>query len=133
MGLEAISRGASSAVLIDRSRDAIKIIEENAKKTGLYSQCKIINADASEYLRRTAGEQFDIVFLDPPYASGLYAPMLKAMLRANCLKPSSVIVLESDFDNIIENDSELSDAFEVRKMSRYSKTVITLLGLKEAK
>ena len=133
MGLEAISRGASYAVLVDRSREAIKIIEENAKRTRLYDQCKIINSDASEYIRRAVGEKFDIIFLDPPYASNLYAPILKAILKAKCIKPTSIIVLESDFENIIENDNELADTFEVKKVSKYSKTVITLIGLKETK
>ena len=131
MGLEAISRGAASAVLIDRSREAIKIIEENARKTKLIDQCKIVNSDALEYLKRTRNDQFDIIFLDPPYASGLYAPVLKALLHANCLKKNTIIVLESDIDDLISKDSELSSAFEVKKSSRYSKTVITLIGLKE--
>ena len=131
MGLEAISRGAQSATLIDRSREAIKIIEENARKTKLSDQCRIINSDALEYLKRVKNEQFDIIFLDPPYASGLYTPVLKALLCEKCLKKNTIIVLESDIEDLINRDDELSSAYEVKKTSRYSKTVITLIGLKE--
>ena len=131
LGLEAISRGADSAVLIDQSRQAIRIIQENAEKTKLSSQCTVLQADALEYLRRSRGMQYDIVFLDPPYASGLYLPILRALIENGILKPHSMIICESDFDVIFRNEPELADRFSVVKQSKYSKTVITILALKE--
>ena len=131
LGLEAISRGADSAVLIDQSRQAIRVIQENAEKTKLASQCTVLQADALEYLRRSRGMQYDIVFLDPPYASGLYLPILRALIENGILKPHSMIVCESDFDEIFRNEPELADRFSVVKQSKYSKTVITILALKE--
>lgn len=132
LGLEAVSRGAAHAVLVDKSKDAVKIIEENAIKTKLALDCTIKLSDAMDYLRRNRGTRFDIVFLDPPYAAGLYAPMLRAMIDCDILKPTSIIVCESDSDEIFAKDEVLATSFEIKRVSRYSKTVITLLTPKEA-
>lgn len=131
MGLEAISRGAASATLVDSSKEAIRIIEDNAKKTRLENECIIRNSDCMDFIRRSKGKRFDVIFIDPPYASGLYKPVLKELLAADMLKKASIIVCESDCDELIDKDAILTSAFRVRKTSRYSKTVITVLELAE--
>ena len=132
MALEALSRGASHAVLIDRTPEAIKIIQENAEKTKLQSQCTIYRSDALDYIRRNQGKQFDIIFLDPPYASDLYQKSFKALYECQMLKPSTLIVCESDSDRIFGNDVALKEQFQTVKTSRYSKTIISILSLKES-
>ena len=127
MALEALSRGASEAVLIDKSKNAIRIIERNAEKSKLSSYCQIYNFDALDYIRRSKDKKFDIIFLDPPYASGLYQPVLSALCDNNMLKPTSIIVCESDSDKLFEGAEELKDKYSVKRSSKYSKTVITLL------
>ena len=57
LALEALSRGAESAVLIDESEKAVEIIKENAKKTGLMKQCCIARQDYSEYLKSASGRE----------------------------------------------------------------------------
>ena len=84
--------------------------------------------DWSDYVRRFAGEKFDIVFLDPPYAAGLYAPALSALLSAGMLKPTTLIVCESDTAEIFAKDKDLAARFKEVRVSRYSKTVITILA-----
>ena len=104
MALEALSRGASEAVLIDKSKNAMRVIEKNAEKCRLTDMCKIINSDALDYIRRNKGKKFDIIFLDPPYASGFYQPVLNALYVNDMLKPTSIIVCESDFGELLEGD-----------------------------
>lgn len=128
MALEALSRGASSAVLVDQNKDSIKIIEENALKTKLYPQCQIWKSEYMDYIRRNRGERFDIVFLDPPYASQFYLPALKALLTYDLLKPTSVIVCESGEEDIFRGDRELEKHYNVIKTAHYSKTFITILS-----
>lgn len=130
MALEALSRGAASAVLIDKSKNALRIIEKNVSKTKLSDVCDIRNSDALDYIKRNRGQHFDIVFLDPPYASGLYQPVLKALSEYDLLKPTSVIVCESDFSELLNGDKMLENTYCVKRSSKYSKTVITLLELK---
>ena len=131
MALEAISRGAASAVLVDKSKEAGKIIAKNIEKTRFGESCRVFGMDYAEYIRRYAGEKFDIVFLDPPYAAGLYAPALRALLEADMLKSTSMIVCESDSADMFAKDSLLADRFETVKVSKYSRTVITILSPKK--
>ena len=130
MALEALSRGASEAVLIDKSKNAIRIIEKNAEKCKLVSQCEIRNTDAQDYIKRNNGRKFDVIFLDPPYASGLYQPILSLLYQCEMLKPTSIIVCESDFSELFDGAPTLEDIYRVKKSVKYSKTVITLLELK---
>jgi len=71
LAIEALSRGAERATIIDQSRDAVNIIIENAKKTHLFEKCRVSAADYSSFIRGASGrETYDIVFLDPPYDGG---------------------------------------------------------------
>ena len=130
MALEALSRGAASAAMVDMNRDAVRIIEENALKTNLYPQCKIWRMDYMDYIRRNHGEVFDLVFVDPPYAAKLYRPVLQALLQYKMLKPTTLIVCESGAAEIFEGDEALAARFETVKCAQYSKTYITILSPK---
>ncbi len=128
MALEALSRGASHAVMIDRSPLAVKVITENAEKTKLLSQCTIKKEDYLDYIRRNKGKKFDIVFLDPPYLSGYYNIALKALLDNEMLKPSTLIVCESGEQDIYGDNKELSLLFNIIKQSRYGKICISIIS-----
>ena len=67
MALEALSRGAESALLADSGTDAVNIIKSNAKKARLYEKCRVLCSDYKSVIRGCADrEKFDIIFLDPP-------------------------------------------------------------------
>lgn len=132
MALEALSRGASHAVAVDKALPAIKIITENAEKTKLISKCTIVRDEYLGFIKRNRGRKFDIVFLDPPYASGYYSIALKAMLDNDMLKPSTMIICESGEQVIFNGDEALEKRFYVVKHSRYSKTFITILSPTES-
>ena len=133
MGLEAVSCGASSAVLCDKERDAVSIITKNVEKTRLGEVCTVVCADYAECIRRMAqlGKRFDLVFLDPPYATTLVRDALLAMQKAGVLKPTSLIVCESDKSDLVTNDLILSEAFEMIKQNRYGIAYITLISPKK--
>jgi len=63
LGIEALSRGATSATLVDRR---IALARRNVEALGLSERCEVIRADVTQFLRRQ-GERFDLVFCDPPY------------------------------------------------------------------
>ena len=131
MALESISRGASFAVMVDRSFDAVKIINDNVVKTKFLDQCEVRREDYVSFLNRYRGERFDIVFLDPPYASGFYAPALKKLVERDMIKPTTLIVCESDFEDIFGEDTELSACFDIIKQTGYGRVYITLLSPKK--
>lgn len=126
MALEALSRGASSATLVDKSKNAIDIIRYNADKTRLMDRCTIYQSDYLDFIKRNSSNKYDIVFLDPPYALNMYKPALKALLDSSMLKPSSLIICESGEDAVFDKDEFLASHFTIEKQSRYSNTYITV-------
>ena len=101
MGLEALSRGAASATIVDQSPDAVKIIKTNAQKTKLFDRCVILTKDYKAYLKGTK-EKFDIIFLDPPYDTNMLAEAMRIILEQDMLNYQGSIVLESGSDDIPE-------------------------------
>ena len=128
MGLEAVSRGAAGATFIDKSKDAAKIISQNMEKTKLSPFCRLFNSDVQDFIRITKGKkQYDVVFIDPPYALRAVAPTLKALLDGNMLKPTSIIVCESEEADVFENDYALAENFEIIRKSKYGMAHITIV------
>lgn len=97
LALEALSRGAEFAVINDASREAANIIKENAQKTKLMPQCRILSADWKDYIRMAKGrEQFDLLLLDPPYTEGLLDEILAALVEADLPSENAILICESD-------------------------------------
>ncbi len=132
MALEALSRGAADATLVDKSAQAISIIRSNAEKTKLIGDCKIVKDEYLSFIKRNGENAFDVVFLDPPYAAGFYCPALAAMLEHGMLKSTSIVICESDTELIFGNDTTLADRFTTVKQARYGRTFITILSPKES-
>ena len=127
MALEALSRGAKHAVMLDKSPLAIKVMSENAEKTRLSALCEIKRADFLDFIKQSRARKFDIVFLDPPYDSGFYKIALENLLDNDMLKPSSIIICESGNEEIFDGDENLSKRFSLLKQSRYGRIYITIL------
>lgn len=137
LGLEAVSRGATHADLVDRSKDAVEIIRRNATKTRLALDCGIFCADFSEFLQKHKGRgQYDLVFLDPPYTSKSVPDALRLLIRYELLKPIFTIVCETrGEEDVFSGDKELMSHFEIKKQTRYGVACVTILepnGAEEA-
>lgn len=150
MAIEALSRGASKATLIDSSRDVVNIIIENAKKTRTFDRCRISCSDYGSFLKGAAGrEKYDLVFLDPPYASGYISKALRGLSEGGMLAAGSHIICETEntippkaktirkdesvaksyiLNDIFGGDEQLMSKFEILRSSLYSHTRITILS-----
>ena len=128
MGLEAVSRGADHAVLVDQSKDAVKIIQKNAEKTRLAEDCTVICSDFAEFLRQRRGkEPFDIIFIAPPYAMRACKAAVETILENRLLKPHGILVLESAEPDPLGTGTPLSEKFEVVKSARYGAAYVNIL------
>ena len=94
LGIEALSRGAASAVFVDQRRDAAALVGENLKLTGLAGRGRVLCADAMAFLD-TCREKYDLVFLDPPYATGLLEQALGKITQFDILRQHGIMVCES--------------------------------------
>jgi 16S rRNA (guanine966-N2)-methyltransferase len=100
LGLEALSRGATSAVFVEREHAALSALRRNIKELGFEGRATVLGADVCTGLRRLAGSdaRFSWVFLDPPYVKeteGVLAELAGSGLLTSC----AVIVLEHDRRN----------------------------------
>jgi 16S rRNA (guanine966-N2)-methyltransferase len=94
LGLEALSRGAAHATFLDTDADAVRLIGENLRKLGEAANAKVVRADAARPPPSRADEACDVVFLDPPYRSGLAVPALAALADSGWLKPGAIVAVE---------------------------------------
>ncbi|MBQ8057489.1 MAG: 16S rRNA (guanine(966)-N(2))-methyltransferase RsmD [Ruminococcus sp.] len=98
MGIEALSRGCANATFIDKSKAAIKVIDRNLSVTNLKQFAKVYNADSVNFIRNSIDE-YDIVFLDPPYNKGILQEIMP--LVAQRMKKTGVIICESALNDEI--------------------------------
>ena len=121
LGIEALSRYAEKCVFVDSSKNAIDVVRANLKKTPFSDKSEVILSDSIEYLKMTTG-QFDIIFLDPPYAAGLYEAVLSVIKKRKLLKQGGLIVAECDTTHELDPQD-----FEIIKNKNYGKIRLYVL------
>ncbi len=129
MGLEAVSRGASRADFVDVSEAACGIIRENIALTRLDGNCRVFCRKAQDFLKTGTNETYGLVFLDPPYASGLIPEVLETLVSQHRLDRDALVVIETGED--FEPDPGLP--FETVKRNKYGLNHILILRYKEGK
>ncbi|MBA2795479.1 16S rRNA (guanine(966)-N(2))-methyltransferase RsmD [Streptococcus porcinus] len=95
LAIEAVSRGMSQAILVERDRGAQAIIQENIKMTKSESQFQLLKMDARQALLQL-DQAFDLIFLDPPYAKEEIAATIEFLDQKSLLGPEVMIVCETD-------------------------------------
>ena len=122
LGIEALSRGAQSAVFVDEREDACKLIRENLNRTKLESLAKVVRSDYMSYLR-SSKESFDIILLDPPYAEVYLENSLKMITEIDILQSGGIIVAERPLGK--ELPWEFT-GYTRSKDYKYGKTLLTI-------
>ncbi len=120
LGIEALSRGARSAVFVDSAKAAQKCIAENIKNCGFSDIAKIKTGDALMYLS-SAFERFDIAFLDPPYAAEQLPVVLPALSKV--MRPGGMVLCETT-KNI--DLPETVGSLKLEKEYRYGSTKVLM-------
>lgn len=120
LGIEALSRGAESAVFVDSDKKAIKVVKENLEKTRLSDKALVAQTDSVAFLKMT-DRVFDIVFLDPPYSTGLLERALGAL--SDRVADGGTVVCEMPYGDVLPD--EAGDLKKYRDY-KYGKTVVTV-------
>ena len=128
LALEALSRGAREAVLVDRDREAHRVEVLNAERLGYAGRTQILLADALAACGRLAreGRRFDLVFLDPPYAIGDLRPVTGALLPL--LAEDALVVTEHQAGH----PYAVCEALEEADTRRWGYAGVTIYRRKEA-
>lgn len=124
IALEALSRGAKRAVMIEKDTEALRFIIENVNALGFQERCRAYKNDvfrAIEILARK-GEKFSIIFMDPPYQDNVCTKVLEHIEKFEILGEKGIIICEH---HAFEEMAERVGSFQKIDERRYQKKVIT--------
>ena len=122
LGIEALSRGAVSAAFVDQSDAACRLIRENLRRVKMENQGKVMRRDYLEYLSRCR-EDYDIIFLDPPYAEVFLENALKRIAEIDILRSGGIIVAERPLGKELPWDFE---GYTRSRDYKYGQILVTL-------
>ena len=121
LGIEALSRGAASAVFVDESTDAVKLVRANLAVCKL--EARVVQTESIGYLGGCG--QFDLIFLDPPYDTGLLDKALENVVQFDILAEGGIIVCESRREKVLP---QLQPPYHLLTERNYGKIKLTLYG-----
>ena len=119
LGIECLSRGAAEAVFIDENTAAVKIVKENLRTCGFTAA--VLQQDALSYLRHCG--KFDLVFVDPPYDSGLYESVLETINSVDILSDGGIILCESRREKTLP---DMRAPYRKKKEYNYGRVKLTV-------
>lgn len=124
IGIEALSRGAGSAVFVERDQKNVKIIKENLTITGLGDKARLIHQDVARALPLLAGhgQTFDLVFMDPPYLKGLEASTLDGIVGSGLLKTGGSAIVESSSKEYLPREIK---SLKLIRQEKYGDTLLS--------
>ena len=125
MGLEALSRGAVTATFADASPEAIAVVKENARRCGFFDVSRFLISDYRNVIRKAAGrDEYDLVFIDPPYAMNAAGDAVLRLVEAGLLAKGAIVVTEAGQEELMPT---LPAGLRLRKAARYSVSYVTIL------
>ncbi|AET70118.1 RNA methyltransferase, RsmD family [Desulfosporosinus orientis DSM 765] len=125
LAIEALSRGSSEAVLVEKNFAAYQTIKKNLEVLGVCQKSKLLLMDAFKFIHKNPDKVFDLIFLDPPYRQELIPKIIEALKGYSYLTPDGVIIAETAKDE----DLAAGDMypFEIRKTGEYGDTKVWYL------
>ncbi|MFC1823694.1 16S rRNA (guanine(966)-N(2))-methyltransferase RsmD [Thermodesulfobacteriota bacterium] len=133
LGIEALSRGASRALFIDRSWQAIKVIKQNLKLCGYTNSGDVLKRDLTLPLPRkqsTMKKKIDLVFLDPPYGQKLLVPLLEQISDRGIMTSPSTVIAECAKSDVLPVSL---GCLQLINQKTYGETCIYLYHFEEEK
>ena len=116
VGIEALSRGAAHALLLDLDKKAIKTIQENLSICGLTDHSVVLQRDAFTFLQGPLLRSFDIVFIAPPQYLNLWSKSLNLLDRRHeWINPDGIVIVQIDPKEYIEQDLQVFKLYDQRK------------------
>lgn len=133
IGIEALSRGAKLAVLVEKNPKAVECIKENLRTTHLEERAMVMACDVTEALRRLEERKivFSIIFMDPPYDKLLEKTVLQYLSQSTLMDRDTVIIVEASKETKGEYLSELGFNLQKEKVYKTNKHLFITKGEKQ--
>ena len=122
IGIEALSRGAKHAFFVENNKKALECIKKNLTFTKMADKATVVSRDvlgAVPFLTQKA----DIIFMDPPYQSGMEAPVMQMLKDSDCLTEDTLIIMEAAKDNDLSHIEEMGYTMIKEKVYKTNKHV----------
>lgn len=123
LGIEALSRGAKTAVFVDNSKKSLEIVKKNLDITGFTDKAEMYNMNSGDFLKIT-DRKFDFMFLDPPYNKGILAEILPQLSKN--LNPDGKIFCEHEQNLVMPEEIQ---GLCLKKTYKYGKIKVSLYCL----
>jgi len=130
LGLEALSRGAKETVFGEVFKEAAAIIQKNIEKTHMQDKSRLIRKDFKEILEMLSKdkEEFDIIFLDPPYKTSYDLIAIENIIEKNLLTQDGIIIVETDEEEKIEKIKQIKN-ITVQDVRKYGRVKLVFLQI----
>ncbi|MDL2280947.1 16S rRNA (guanine(966)-N(2))-methyltransferase RsmD [Selenomonadales bacterium OttesenSCG-928-I06] len=126
LGLESLSRGADSITFVDKSTSSLNILKDNIESLKVRDHCQVVKSDAIKFIDNSA-DNFDLIFLDPPYNQGFVKNALNKIDKKEILNINGIIVIEHSRHEEIDFVLEKLIVF---RQERYGEVIVSFLMLK---
>lgn len=124
MGIEALSRGASEAVFVEKDKSAISCIENNLSKAKFTDEATLYKEDVFSALNKLNGsEKFDFVFMDPPYNKLIEKQVLESLANKSYISSETTIIVEASLETDLDYVSELGYTITKEKLYKTNKHI----------
>lgn len=124
MGIEALSRGASEAVFVEKDKSAISCIENNLSKAKFTDEATLYKEDVFSALNKLNGsEKFDFVFMDPPYNKLIEKQVLESLANKSYISSETTIIVEASLETDLDYASELGYTITKEKLYKTNKHI----------
>ena len=126
LGIEALSRGAQSAVFIDSSKPSLSILRDNLAGLSMENSTRVLRWDLAANLNclLSLPRAFDLIFMDPPYNKNLIRPALENLLASQSMNSGALVIVEHSIREPVEPDHFPFDVVDHRQ---YGKTLVSFL------
>ena len=128
IAIEAVSRGADHAVLIESSQTAAEIIRKNIEHCGIADKAKLIRWDIEQNLNciKSMDNKFDMVFLDPPYEKNLVNKTLTHLCLCDSIAAEAYVIVQHSKAEPLDLKG-LEEFYSLEKDRRYGKNIVSIL------
>jgi 16S rRNA (guanine966-N2)-methyltransferase len=130
LSLEALSRGAADAVLVEEHAAALSVLRQNLEALGIHERVRVLPLPVSAALRKLTaqGTLFSLIFLDPPYGRGLALNTLEALQDSCLMQPDARVVAEHSHRETLP---EQVGRLRLNQCRRYGDTQVAFYGIRE--
>lgn len=124
LGIEALSRGAVSAVFVDNSRESCRIIKENLEHTKMQDKGIVYHGSVQSIISKLAAQNkmYDIIFMDPPYKKNFIVETLNILANNDIIKKNGILIAEHSILDVVPEDS---GKLRLVSSRRYRETVLS--------